>query len=326
VPTPYDQYTGRAGAAGSVTDPLVPQPLAQEIIQKLPNECATLKLAKQVHMSTSTLRQPVLDVLPTAYFVSQAIPDMGLKRTTKQAWTGVNLIVEEIAVVVPVPDSYLADAAFPIWDQLRPRITEAFGKTIDQACLFGTGSPATWSQGIVPAAIAAGNTVTSGTAVDIGVDLAVLAEKVTKEGITNVSGWATRPGFKWKLMQTRSSQGLPIYQPDLQHGSGGSLYGYPASEVLNGAWDSTLCDLVMGDWTMALLGMRQDISFKMFDQGIINDAAGVVVWNAMQNDGQAMRVTMRLAWAVANPVTSLRPNAATRYPFGVLRAPAGQQS
>jgi len=325
-PTPYNQGIFRAGPPATTTDPLVPEPLALDIIQKLPEECATLKLAKHVQMSTSTLRQPVLDVLPTAYFVNQTVPDMGLKRTTNQAWANVNLIVEEIAVIVPVPDSYLADAAFPIWDQIRPRLVEAIGKTIDQACLFGVGSPATWSPGIVPAAIAAGNTVTSGTGADIAVDLAVLGERVTKEGITNVTGWATRPGFKWKLMQTRSSQGVPIYEPDLQNGTGGSLFGYPAQEVKNGAWDPTLADLVMGDWTMALLGMRQDISFKMFDQGVINDASGVVIWNAMQNDGQAMRVTMRLAWATANPVTALRPNAATRFPFGVLRAPAGQQS
>lgn len=332
MPTPagYNNMVSRAAGTYSNAgggDPLVPQPLVAEIIQELPTQSAVLRMARQVQMASTTQRQPVLNLLPSAYFVSQVVQDNGLKQTTAQQWTGVNLVVEEIAAIVPIPDSYLADAAVPIWQEVKPRLVEALGALIDGACLFGVNTPSTWSQAIVPAAIAVGNTVSATAGVDEAQSMAILAEKLTKEGWTNVNGFVARPGLGWKLVQMRSSQGLPIYQPDLVNGGvSGKLYGYPVTELTNGSFDPTVADLIMGDWSKAIVGMRQDVTWKMFDQGVITDATGKVVWNAMQNDGQAMRVVMRLAFATANPVTTLRPTTTQRYPFGVLTAPAGQQS
>lgn len=311
---PYNTGINRGNPPYS-TDPIVPEPLANEIIQELPAQSTVMQLARKVPMSTRTSRLPVLDTLPVAYFVSG---DSGLKQTTSMEWSNVNLVVEEIAAIVPIPDAYIDDAAIPIWSEVRPRMVEAIAKKIDAACLFGTNKPSTWSPALVPAAIAAGNTVTANNA-DLPLSVAELAEKVSLDGFTEINGWAVRPGFKWRLLRVRSSgSGEPIYEPDLQNGRGGSLYGYPMSEVRNGAWDSTQADMVLGDWSKAIIGTRQDISFKMFDQGIISDDDGKVIWNSMQQDGQAMRVVVRLAWATANPVTNLNSNEATRFPFGVL--------
>lgn len=296
-------------------DPLIPEALSNDILQELPQQSVALEMCRRTAMSTTTQRMPVLDVLPTAYFVSG---DSGLVQTTTMAWKDVSLVVEELAVIVPIPDNYLADTSVPLWNEVRPRLVEALGRKIDGAVLFGTSKPNTWSPAIVPAAIAAGNTVAAGTGIDVPQDVAALAEMTALDGWTNVDGWAARPGFKWKLLQTRSSQGVPIYQDDLQNGRGGSLYGYPLREVTNGAWDPTQAELLIGDWSKAMIGVRSDIQFKMFDQGVINDDAGNIIWNAMQQNGQAMRVTMRLAFATANPMTSLNTNEASRYPFGVL--------
>lgn len=327
----YNTGITRSQAPASGSDSLVPEPLVADIIQNLPNESVILKMSKPVQMSTTTSRIPVLSLLPIAYFVGgDSLPNnQTLKQTATMQWTNVKLIVEEIAAIVPIPDSYIADANVPIWDEVRPRLIEAIGKVVDQACLFGVGLPSTWSPAIVPTAVASGNTRTTGSDLDISQSLALLAEQITKEGITNLNGWVARPGMKWKLIAQRSSGtavNLPIYEPDLQDGRGGNLYGYPFQECANGAWDPTVADMIAGDWSKALVGIRQDMTFKMFDQGVITDNNGVVLWNAMQNDGQALRVVMRMAFATANPVTSLRPNAATRYPFGVLHAPAGQFS
>lgn len=310
---PYNTGINR-GAPPYGTDPIVPEPLANDIIQELPTASTVMQLARKVPMSTRTARLPVLDTMPVAYFVSG---DSGLKQTTSMEWSNVHLVVEEIAAIVPIPDAYLDDANIPIWSEVRPRMVEAIAKKIDAATLFGVDKPSTWSPALVPAAIAAGNVVTNDNN-DLPLSVAELAEKVSLDGFTEINGWAVRPGFKWRLMRVRTTDGHPIYEPDLQNGRGGSLYGYPMSEVRNGAWDPTDADLLLGDWSKAIIGTRQDISFKMFDQGIISDETGKVIWNSMQQDGQAMRVVMRLAWATANPVTALNGNSATRFPFGVL--------
>jgi HK97 family phage major capsid protein len=298
------------------TDPLVPEPLAEDIIQQLPEQSAVLKMARTVPMSTRTQRLPVLDVLPQAYWMSGG--DAGLKQTTNMVWKNVSLVVEELAALVPIPDAYIADTNIPLWDEVRPRLTEAIGRAIDAACLFGVNKPASWPTAIIPAAIAAGNVITDASP-DIPAAVASLAEKVALDGYTNIDGWLIRPGFKWRLLRVRSSgSGEPIYVPDLQNGRGGSLYGYPLLEVSNGAWDPTVADMVLGDWSMAIIGTRQDITFQVFDQGVVTDANGAVLFNAVQQDLKIMRVVMRLAFATANPVTALQPTSSARYPFGAL--------
>lgn len=300
----------------SSDDPLIPTPVSSQILQEMPTQSFILQRAGQVRMSTKSQRQPVLDVLPMAYWVSG---DTGMKQTSSVDWKNVTLVAEELAVIVPIPESYLDDAQVPIWDEVRPRIVEAIGAKIDAAAIFGADKPASWPAAIYPSLVAAGNTVRAGTGVDFGQDVAALGELIAKDGFA-VNGFASRPGLKWKLVGLRSTDGIPIYQPDLQNGGGGNLYGYPLSEVVNGSWDADEAELIAGDWTKAIIGMRQDITWKMFDQGVISDGNGAVVLNLMQQDSVALRVTMRVAYATSNPVTTLNADANTRYPFGAVQA------
>lgn len=83
---------------------------------------------------------PVLDMLPIAYFVNG---DTGQKKTTKQAWDKKFITAEEIAVIVPIPEAVLDDSEYDIWGEVKPRVTEAFGKVIDSAVLFGENKPNT---------------------------------------------------------------------------------------------------------------------------------------------------------------------------------------
>jgi len=297
-------------------DPLVPTPVSAEIIQELPAMSALLSRARQVPLSSKTQRQPVLDVLPIAYFVGG---DTGLKQTSAQDWKNVDLIVEEIAAIVPIPEAYLDDAQIPIWSEVRPRLVEAIGAKIDGAGLFGTDKPSTWPTAVYQSAVAAGNAVIAGTGADFAVDVSTAAEKVATDGFA-VDGFISRPGLTWKLNGIRSTQGVPIYQPNLQGTPGGTLYGYPMSELKNGAWDLSEAELLMGDWSKAIIGLRQDISFKMFTEGVISDDDGKVILNLMQQDSVAMRVVARFAFATANPATRLNTNSATRSPFAVVQA------
>ena len=101
-------------------------------------------------------RMPVLDMLPIAYFVNG---DTGQKQTTKMAWDKKMITAEEIAVIVPIPEAVLDDTEYNIWAEVKPRLVEAFGKVIDGAVLFSTDKPASWREGLVPTATAAGAVV-----------------------------------------------------------------------------------------------------------------------------------------------------------------------
>jgi len=199
------------------------------------------------------------------------------------------------------------------------------GQLIDLAVLWGINKPTTWGEAVFTGAGKSGHYVIQGTNVDLGQDVAKLAQQMALTGYT-VNGFAAMPGMSWQLVGMRSAQGVPIYQPDMTDTPGGTLYGYDMSEVNNGSWQMGLTGAVMlcGDFTKSIIGMRRDITFKMFTEGVISDDTGKVILNLMQQDSVAMRMTMRLAYATVNPVTIMQPSAVIsgtnpqRWPYGAV--------
>lgn len=296
----------------------IPETITNEIIQEAPKASAMLTNARKARMSTKTMKQPVLSVLPEAYWLSG---DTDLKQTTHAEWEQLVITAEELAVLVPVPNAVVDDTNIPIWSEVRPLLTEAIGKKVDAASIFGTDKPASWPTAIAPAATAAGNTVTAGN--DLVADIAKLAGLVAQDGF-GVNGFLSTAGYGWQLVGARLPNGNPVYNPATQVGTPGSLYGIRFDELANGAWATTTpaTQLIALDWTKQIVGIRQDMTFDLFDQMVISDAAGKVIFNAAQQDSKVMRVVFRVGWQTANPLTRENPTAASRYPAGVLRAAA----
>lgn len=277
---------------------LIPDEQSQEIIAAMPQASVLLTRAKKMTMSSKVKTQPVMATLPDAYWVNEG----GLKQTSKSGWEDVKITAEELAVLVPIPDSVRDDAKIDLWGTMKPLIAEAIGKKVDGAGIFGIDKPSTWGTDLLAGATAAGNVITGGTGKDTAADVALLGKKIAEEGFA-VNGFASKPGLNWELTGLRDANGQPIYTPSVAAGSPSSLYGYPLNEVLNGAWDSTKATLLAADWAKLVVGVRQDITYQIFDQGIISDTDGKVIYNAMQQDSQIMRVVMRVGFAVANPLT-----------------------
>lgn len=302
-------------------DPLVPEPVAAQVIADMPRSSALLTMARKAPMSTSTLRQPVLSALPEAYWVSPATGTPGLKQTTAADWANCTLVAEELAVIMPIPETYLEDSQIDVWAELQPQLATAFGRAIDLAGLFGVNKPAGWADdSIVEGAIAAGNEVEAGTGADLAVDVASMAQLVAEDGF-GVNGFASAPGYRWRLIGLRSTDGIPIYAPPAGD-QPGTLYGFPINELMNGGWVNADADIIGGDWSKVVIGTRTDIRFKLFTEGVISDESGAVVLNLMQQDSVALRATMRVGYCVANPETRVNPTDASRWPFGVV-TPAG---
>lgn len=307
----------------SAPDPsLLPVEYVPDVIKMTAQQSALLSMSARRMLATRVTRIPVLSSLPQSYWVGTTTNDFSnMKQTTHAEWKGINLNVEELAVLVPVPNAYMADENFPVWSEIAPFIAESMGAKLDAAGIFGVDKPASWPDSILASATAAGNTVAEGTGVDFAQDVANLAAKMKRTGYA-VNGFASEPGLGWELTGLRSTDGLPIYQPDLQgRGEGQGLYGFPLREVLDGAWDDDKAKLLAGDWTKSIVGIRQDITFERFDQGIISDTSGKVILNAMQQDCTVFRAVFRVAWAVAAPATRLAPNpdgTGSKYPFGLI--------
>ena len=311
----YNTAVSRDAYASNSNDPLVPEQHSAEVIQVATRSSAVMSLARKVPMSTKSARQPVLTTLPEAYFVSG---DTGMKQTSSVDWENVELVAEELAVIVPIAEAYLDDSATPIWSQVMPLIGQAFGKAFDNAVLWGTNKPSTWSAALSTSIEASNNDFTEGVSGDdFAADLAYVGEAIAKDGF-GITGFITRPGTQWRLMSLRSTTGEPIYTQSLANGGGQGLYGYSLNEVMNGAWDNDYT-IVAGDWTKAVVGYRQEISWRIFTEGVISDDSGNVVLNLMQQDSVAMRFVARYGWAVADPVTPTSGQSdANTFPFGAV--------
>lgn len=306
----------------------LPQVVSRTVLQGAVAKSAALSLMKVVRMPARTSRMPALALLPEAQWqtgASQQAKDIAAKKTTTTEWKNVEMNAEELAITLAIPDAYIDDVGIDLFAEIQPRLSEAFAKALDAAVFFGYQTPWTGSdsQAIYARAVAAGNDRTLGTSTDIAGDVGVLARDLAITGYAP-SSFAVEPGFSWRMTAERTTQGVSPYSPaNGVDGSRDTLYGRPLHEVLDGAWDSARANLIVGDFAQyAMIGLRQDITFKMFDQGVITDNTGAVIYNAVTQDLKILRVVMRVAFATVAPVSQINPTYGDGYPFAVLR-PAG---
>ena len=290
---------------------MIPDQEVSEIIKMAPEQSVMLANARRVQLSSKKYKQPVLSTLPDAYWVDG---DTGLKATSKSDWNDLTITAEELAVIVPIPDAVVEDAQVNLWGEVRPLVAEAIGKKVDQAAIFGTDKPASWPDAIVTAATAAGNVVQRVATKDLGVSVAELGAKVAAQGY-GINGFMSKPGMQWELVGARDQNGAPVYTP-LAGSPNNGLYGYQLNEVMNGSWDASAAEIIGVDWSKQLIGVRKDVTYQIFSEGVITDSDGKVVLNLMQQDTKALRVVFRVGYQVAAPITAI--GAQTRYPGGIV--------
>ncbi len=303
---------------------LIPEPVTREIIQGVTEGSAVLQMGRRLpNMTSKTQTMNVLDMLPTAYFVNG---DTGMKQTTKMKWDKKKIYAEEIAVIVPIPEAVLDDADYDIWGEVRPRLVEAFGKVIDSAILFGTNKPTSWRDSVLDTCKKAGSVVAATPYIydDIMAEGGVIA-KVEESGYL-VNGIMSAIQMRAKLRGLKDLNGVPLFKTDMQGATPYALDGSPMYFPRNGAFDTTKALMFAGDWTELVYSIRQDITFKIFDQGVVQDPSdNSIVYNLMQNDMVALRAVMRLGWEIPNPKSAYNDNIANPCPFAVY-APAGTVS
>lgn len=291
---------------------------ANEIIQGTITQSAVLSRGRKLaNMTSKQYKMPVLDMLPIAYFVNG---DNGQKQTTKQAWDKKFITAEEIAVIVPIPEAVLDDSEYDIWGEVKPRILEAFGKVIDSAVLFGVNKPASWRDDIVTTATSAKSIVSMAAGDNLydkimGED-GVIA-KVESSGYF-VNGHMADISMRAKLRGLKDADGSPLFKSDMQSSTNYSLDGSPMNFPNNGAFDKTKAMMISGDFSQLVYSIRQDITFKLFTEGVVQNSDGTIAYNLMQNDMVALRAVMRLGWEIPNPINSLQKDKTKRCPFSIL--------
>lgn len=290
-------------------DSLIETQVANEIFEGVVRDSKALSMFRRLpNMTSDKTKLRVLDSLPVAYFVDESTNN-GRKNTTKMAWDKKFINAAELAVIVPIKENVLNDASIDIWSEVRPRIVEAFAKKIDNAMFFGVDKPSDWRAGLVPSVISAGAEVNE-TANGLYSDINDAMVKVEESGY-NVNGILGGVGLKGKFRMMLDTTGQPLNTTEI---------GSVRREFMdNGVWDKTKSTLLVGDFSQAVYAIRQDVTYKILDQAVIQDPTdGSILYNLAQDDMVALRVVMRLGWEIPNPVNALNGTSA-RFPFASLK-------
>lgn len=298
-----DKIITRADAHALEAD----QQIVNDIIQGVVTGSSILPLMTRLpNMTGKQAKLPVLNSLPEAYWVTG---DNGLKQTTSMMWKNKFIYAEEIAVVVPIPEAVLDDSDYDIWGETKPRIIEQFYKKIDRAIILGDDKPIQWREGLIPSII------------NVGGNIAPESKNLYNQ-ISDAMGVVEESGY-----DVTGLLGSPTLKKQFRNGlldtTGQPLSNSEVTDLKrifarNGAWDNKKAKFIVGDFSQAVYSIRQDIQFKLFDSGVVSDSDGRIIYNLLQNDMVALRVTMRLGWEIPNPINALNENNGTRFPFALV--------
>ena len=193
--------------------------------------------------------------------------------------------------------------------QMRPLLIEQAYKLVDEAIILGKNRPALWREGLIPSIINAGKNVAPSTN-NTYTQISDAMTEVETSGydVTGILGGVALKGeFRKGLLD---NTGQPLANSEVTE--------LPRVYARNGAWDNTLAKFIVGDFSQAVYSIRQDITFDVFDTGIINDTQGNIIYNLMQDDMVALRMVFRMTWGVPNPINALDSDEATRFPFALV--------
>lgn len=301
---------------------LIPLDLGREIIQEAKDQSTVLSLGRIQRMAAGQQDTPVLSALPAAGFVAAPL---FAKPATEIQWSSLRITAEEVAATLPVPNATIDDARFNIWGEIRPALAQAIAKAVDDAIVSALGAPASFPLGgILQAASPPIQVADPPDQPDTVQAISDAMSFVEATGL-EVTGTLARTTVRGALRNLRSTQGEWLLVPPTGGGSLGSLWGNPLAYTKIGFSPAATPDLVVGDWTKLVIGLREDMRFDISTEGVLrNPANGQVTVSAFQDDVAIMRVYMRLGYAIGRPVVN-RPNGTQGIgtPFKSVKLAAG---
>ena len=284
-----------ADISRSEVSTLIEEEYSHTLLESAAAGSTALSAFPTVNMGTKTVNLPVLATLSEADWVAESATDSsGVKPTSEVTWANKTLVAEEIAVIIPVHENVLDDATVDLLDEIATDAGRAIGKKLDQAVLFGTDKPASWtSSDLFTAAAAHSFAVTSGNANENDLYGAVnkASEALAVDGY-NPEVLLAGLGLRYRLANIRDADGNRAFD-------GNNLVGYSTTFNRNGAWVPASAEALIVDPSRVRIGVRQDITVKFLDQATVG---GI---NLAERDMVALRFKARYAYVLGNGTTSL---------------------
>ena len=285
--TPVDLNRGSSNVSK-----ILPKEISTEIWAKALEESAIMRLARQVNLPGTGVTIPMITADAAAAWVAESTE----KAVSEASLDGKVLTPYKLAVIEIFSNEFRRDLP-AVYSELARRLPNSIGKKFDETVFAGV-APGTGFDVLTNSTAVNIEDTTGGKTVYKNLVTVLSTVAATDAELT---GWAISPKADAVLLGAVDSAGRPIFIPNATDTRViGSLLGSPVVRTRRAYKQGVANDVLgfAGDWSQAVWGMVNDISFAISEEATINDGTkDIHLW---QRNCFAIRVEAELAFGCMN--------------------------
>lgn len=266
-------------------DGTIPEKYNKLILKDVMNGSKVMQLAKYEEMDSKEKKFEYFAKGPGAYWVGE-----GEKiQTSKPQWMQATMVAKKLGVIVPCSREFLHYKMSDFFEQMRPKIAEAFYQKFDAAAILNLENP--FPQSVDESALAAGNLVSGGISYDNILEM----EDILNNEDYDVNAFISTKKNRSTLRNVHKIENGVIVESLYDRGAN-TIDGLPVAD-LKGLERG---NLYAGDFDYMYYGIPFGMSYKIDESAqlsTLKNADGTPV-NLFEQELAALRVTMDVAFMI----------------------------
>lgn len=266
-------------------DGTIPEKYNKLILKDVMDGSKVMQLAKYEEMDSKEKKFEYFAKGPGAYWVGE-----GEKiKTSKPQWLQVTMVAKKLGVIIPCSREFLHYKMSDFFEQMKPKIAEAFYKKFDEAAILNIENP--FPQSVDESALAAGNLVSGGISYDNILEM----EDILNNEDYDVNAFISTKKNRSTLRNVNKIENGVIVESLYDRGAN-TIDGLPVAD-LKGLERG---NLYAGDFDYMYYGIPFGMSYKIDESAqlsTLKNADGTPV-NLFEQELAALRVTMDVAFMI----------------------------
>ena len=251
-----------SGISTNRTNITLPAEVSAEIITKVQEESAIMRLAKPINLPGRGLTIPVIAGDPEANWVDET----NAKPVSNPTLSQKNMKGYTLAVIVPFSNQFKRDAQ-ALYAEIVSRLPKVLGNKFDATIFHGTAPGTGFDVLTGCTAETISGTGKSFYKALVNSDVAIAAAGYA------VNGYAMSPQARGEMLLAEDNNKRPLFVNNVAEGGIPRLLGQPVyyTRGVYGAGDTNDPDVlgVAGDWTQARYGIVQGVDVSISDQATL---------------------------------------------------------
>lgn len=284
-----------SGISTNRTDITLPSDVSAEILQKVQEESAVMRLAKQVTLPGRGLTIPVVTGDPSASWVAETdekpVSNPGLSTKLMEAFT--------LSVIVPFSNQFRRDAR-ALYDALVSRLPGALAYKFDQTVVGAVAKPGANFDNLAGCTAQSLVAAVGHTAYNA---LVAAFTDIADAGYA-LDGYALSPSGQGLLLNATDSDGRPLFVNSAADGAIPRILGarttmgrgiYKAGSAAAGSSSGSPAIVgIAGDWQQAVYGTVEGVQISISDQATLT--SGTEQINLWQRNMFAVRAEIEIGF------------------------------